>query len=286
MTGGVIPATASGPWPAPAKLNLLLHVTGRRTDGYHDLQSLFQFLTFADSLYFDLRSDGAIALEGMPGGVPAEQDLTVRAARLLQARGGCRQGVDIHLDKRLPIGAGLGGGSSDAATTLLVLNRLWEIGLEINELATLGRQLGADVPVFVHGQAAAAGGVGDQLTPVDLPEPWFVVVDPCVSVSTAEIFSDTELTRDTPEQTIADLLSDAGRNDCEAVVCARYPEVAAALKWLNDFVPARMTGTGSCVFGAFDTQEDARAVASQVPDRWSGHVARGVNRSPLHLALA
>ncbi len=285
MTGQTIADTASGPWPAPAKLNLLLHINGRRPDGYHELQSLFQFLTYADSLYFDIRSDGAIDLAGTPGGVAAEQDLTVRAARLLQARSGCRLGVGIHLDKRLPIGAGLGGGSSDAATTLLVLNRLWEINLEINELANIGLQLGADVPVFVQGQAAAAAGVGEHLTPVDLPEPWYLVLDPCVSVSTAEIFSDAELTRDTPKQTIADLLSDAGRNDCEAVVCARYPEVAAALKWLNNYVPARMTGTGSCVFGAFEKEADAQMVAGQVPDRWNGLVTRGVNRSPLHTAL-
>jgi len=279
------PASASGPWPAPAKLNLLLHITGRREDGYHELQTLFQFLTFGDWLYFDLRTDGEVRLAGEPAGVPAAADLCVRAASLLQAATGSSDGVTIYNDKRLPPGGGLGGGSSDAATTLAVLNRLWELGLSREELAELALGLGADVPVFVYGQAAWAEGVGEILTPVTLPEPWFLVVNPRVSVSTAAVFSDSGLTRDTPRTKIPDLLAGAGKNDCEAVVRRRYPEVAAALDWLNTYAPARMTGTGGCVFAAFASEADATVVAGRVPDDWSSFVARGVNQSPLRAAL-
>jgi 4-diphosphocytidyl-2-C-methyl-D-erythritol kinase len=285
MSRSRVPPGASGPWPAPAKLNLWLHVTGRRPDGYHELQTLFQFLGLTDWLYFEPHAAGEIRRADPVAGIDAEDDLTVRAARLLKARTGCRDGVTIYLDKRLPVGAGLGGGSSDAATTLLLLNRLWRLDMSINELAEAGLALGADVPVFVHGCAAIAAGVGEVLTPVAPPEPWFLVVNPSVSVSTADIFSDVELTRDTPRMTIADLISDGGRNDCQAVVCNRYPEVAAALNWLNEYAPARMTGTGSCVFAAFDSAGEAQAVADRLPDHWDGYVARGMNRSPLHSAL-
>ena len=280
-----VPAAASGPWPAPAKLNLLLHITGRRADGYHELQTLFQFLTFGDWLYFDLRSDGEVRLAGEPAGVPASADLCVRAAVLLQEATGCSAGVTVYNDKRLPLGGGLGGGSSDAATTLAVLNRLWELGLSRDELATLGLGLGADVPVFVQGQAAWAEGVGEILTPVTLPEPWYLVVNPRVSVSTAAVFSDSCLTRDTPRTKIPDLLAGARKNDCEAVVMRRYPQVAAALDWLNSYAPARMTGTGGCIFAAFASEADAKVAAGQVPDNWDGFVARGVNLSPLRAAL-
>ena len=286
MTDSAIPASASGPWPAPAKLNLFLHITGRRADGYHDLQTVFQFLTFGDWLYFDLQPAGGVHLAGCPAGVPAADDLVVRAARLLQETSGTRAGVTIYNDKRLPVGGGLGGGSSDAATTLVVLNRLWGLGLDVDALASLGLGLGADLPVFVRGQAAWAEGVGEILTPVTPPEAWFLVVVPPVSVSTADIFSDVELTRDTPRKKIPDLLAGGGRNDCEAVVRHRYPEVAAALDWLNAFSPARMTGTGGCVFAAFDSEAAAQAVADQLPDNLSGFVARGVNRSPLLAAMA
>ena len=286
MSAATPSPTASGPWPAPAKLNLFLHITGQRVDGYHELQTLFQFLDWGDQLYFEPAGSGEIRRQGSVQGIPAEHDLTVRAARLLKARAGYRGGVSILIDKRLPLGAGLGGGSSDAATTLLVLNKIWKLDMEINELAEIGLTLGADVPVFLHGQASIAEGVGEILTPVEPPEPWFVVVNPCVSISTADIFSDVQLTRDTPRQTIADLLADGGRNDCLAVVVARFPEVATALNWLNDYAPACLTGTGSCVFAAFDSEADARAVADQVPDHWEGYVARGMNRSPLHTALA
>ncbi len=286
MTGIAIPASASGPWPAPAKLNLFLHITGRRADGYHELQTIFQFLTIGDWLYFDLQPAGGIRLAGCPAGVPETQDLTVRAARLLRETAGSSAGVTIYNDKRLPVGGGLGGGSSDAATTLVVLNRLWRLGLDTDTLASLGLVLGADVPVFVRGQAAWAEGVGEILTPVTPPEAWFLVVVPPVSVSTADIFSDVELTRDTPRMKIPDLLAGGGWNDCEAVVCRRYPEVAAALDWLSAFSPARMTGTGGCVFAVFESEAQAQAVAEQLPANLSGFVARGVNRSPLLAALA
>jgi 4-diphosphocytidyl-2-C-methyl-D-erythritol kinase len=280
-----IPATASGPWPAPAKLNLLLHVVGRRADGYHELQTVFQFLTVSDWLYFDVQQQTSIALAGEPAGVPASADLCVRAATLLRETTNSQAGVTIYNDKRLPLGGGLGGGSSDAATTLLVLNRLWELDLPRDELARLGLSLGADVPVFVHGHAAWAEGIGERLTPVTPPETWYLVLVLPVSISTAAIFSDPGLTRDTPRTKIPDLLSGAGHNDCEAVVRRRYPEVAAALDWLNNFSPARLTGTGACVFAAFDTQADAQAVAEKLPASWSGLVARGTNRSPLLAAM-
>jgi 4-diphosphocytidyl-2-C-methyl-D-erythritol kinase len=285
VTISEVPASASGPWPAPAKLNLLLHITGRREDGYHELQTLFQFLTFGDWLYFDLRMDGAVRLVGEPAGVPAGTDLCVRAAVLLQETTGCAAGVTIYNDKNLPLGGGLGGGSSDAATTLTVLNRLWGLGLSLDELAGLGLRLGADVPVFVHGQAAWAEGVGEILTPATLPESWFLVLNPRVSVSTAAVFSDSGLTRDTPRMKIPDFLAGGGHNDCETVVMRRYPEVAAAFNWLNSYAPARMTGTGGCVFAAFASKADADVVAGQVPHRWDGFVARGVNLSPLRTAM-
>ncbi len=285
MTLDLIPTTASGPWPAPAKLNLLLHVLGQRADGYHELQTVFQFLTASDWMYFDVQQQSDIQLVGGPAGLAANADLCVRAATLLQQATGCRAGVTIYNDKRLPVGGGLGGGSSDAATTLLVLNRLWGLGLPPDELARLGLSLGADVPVFVHGRAAWAEGVGERLTPVTPQEAWYFVLIPPVSVSTAAIFSDPGLTRDTPRTKIPDLLPGAGHNDCEDVVRRRYPEVAAALDWLNDFSAARLTGTGACVFAAFDTQADAQAVAAQLPASWSGLVARGTNRSPLLTAM-
>jgi len=285
MIPGTIPPTASGPWPAPGKLNLFLHITGRRADGYHELQTLFQFLTRCDWLYFDVSGPTGVRLAGEPAGVSAEVDLCVRAARLLQEAGGVSRGVTIYNDKLLPLGGGLGGGSSDAATTLLVLNRLWGTGFEIKELAGLGLRLGADVPVFVHGHAAVGEGVGELLTPAGPPEAWYLVLVPQVTVSTAAVFSDPELTRDTPRTKITDLVSGGGRNDCEAVVRRRYPEVAAALDWLNQFSPSRMTGTGACVFAAFATAAEAEAVAARIPQPWSGFVARGVNRSPLQLAM-
>ena len=282
MSGLVVPSKARGPWPAPAKLNLLLHVTGRRADGYHELQTVFQFLDHADRLYFSVRDDGEIRRHGGPASVAPSADLCVRAAGLLQAHAGVVQGIDIYNKKVLPAGGGLGGGSSDAATTLWALNHLWGLELDSGELAGLGLQLGADVPVFLHGRAAWAEGVGEILTPINLPEPWFLVLNPNVSVSTAAVFSDAELTRDTPRMTIRAFLSGDGRNDCETVVRRRYPEVAAALDWLSSYSPARMTGTGACVFAAFDAETEAREIAARVPSGWTAFVARGLNRSPLH----
>ncbi|MEJ2345829.1 MAG: 4-(cytidine 5'-diphospho)-2-C-methyl-D-erythritol kinase [Gammaproteobacteria bacterium] len=272
---------ASVPWPAPAKLNLFLHIVGRRADGYHLLQTAFQFLDHNDWLYLSPRRDTGVRLLSPVPGVPAESDLTIRAARLLQRHCGVRQGVEIRVDKRLPMGGGLGGGSSDAATALVALNALWDTGLANDELAGLGLQLGADVPVFVRGHAAWAEGVGEQLTPLDLTEPWYVVLVPPVTVSTAGVFAAPELTRNTRAITISDFLSGAGHNDCEAVVRRRYPAVAEALDWLDGFAPARLTGTGACVFAPFTDAGEAGNVLGRLPRGWSGFVARGCNRSPL-----
>lgn len=268
-------------WPAPAKLNLFLHITGRRPDGYHTLQSVFQFLDIADLIQLRVRPDGQIRLLTPLPGVAPDQDLTVRAARLLQAEAGVSAGADIRVDKRLPLGGGLGGGSSDAATVLFALNRLWSVEWTEDQLAELGLRLGADVPVFVRGRAAWAEGIGEALIPIDLPEPWYVVLVPPVTVSTAEIFSAPELTRDTPPIRIPAFLSGAGGNDCEPVVRARYPVVGQFLDWLNQFGRARLTGTGACVFAAFDTRADAQRVLAQLPAGWNGFVARGCNHSPL-----
>jgi len=272
-------------WPAPAKLNLFLHVVGRRADGYHLLQTVFQFLDYGDELRFAVRDDGKIRRTAGLSGVAEHQDLTVRAAALLKQVGGIAPGVDIAVTKRLPMGAGLGGGSSDAATTLVAMNRLWRLNLPEEKLAELGLQLGADVPVFVRGRAAWAEGVGERLTPLELPEPWYVVVAPPCHVSTAEIFAAPELTRNAPPITIAAFLSGAGSNQCEAAVCGRYPEVGRALAWLGEYAPARMSGTGAAVFAPFPEEAEARRVAAAVPAAWQAFVAQGRNRSPLHERL-
>ncbi len=269
------------PWPAPAKLNLFLHVVGRREDGYHLLQTLFQFLDYGDELEFQTRDDGCIRrLTGLPG-VPEEQDLVIRAARLLQRECGVGQGADIRLRKRLPMGGGLGGGSSNAATTLVALNHLWGCALDPGELSRLGLRLGADVPVFVHGRAAWAEGVGERLTPVDVPQEWFLVLDPGVAVSTAEIFSAADLIRDARPITIRAFLEGKGGNTLEQTVVERYPALAEALEWLDGHARARMTGTGGCLFAQFGEREQAQRVLRQLPARWRGFVARGRNHSPL-----
>ena len=268
-------------WPAPAKLNLFLHITGRRADGYHELQTVFQFINVCDDLYFQLRDDAAIhRLSDLPG-VEAAQDLTVRAARLLQTHCGCTQGADIRVTKRLPMGGGLGGGSSDAATTLVALNALWGLGVDIDSLARLGRSLGADVPIFVHGRAAWPEGVGEIFTPIELPEPWFVVIVPAVAVSTAEIFNAPELTRNHSPIKIRHFLDGHTGNDCEPVVRRRYPDVDDALKWLKNHGDARMTGTGACVYATFPDAQQARDVAALASVRWRVLVAQGQNSSPL-----
>lgn len=268
-------------WPAPAKINLFLHITARRADGYHELQTLFQFLDYGDELWFDVRQDGVINRLTDVSGVPSEQDLIVRAARLLQAHSGCSLGVDIRIDKRLPMGGGLGGGSSDAATTLLALNHLWELELSWDELSQLGLELGADVPIFVRGQAAWAEGVGEQLTNVEPKQPHYLVVVPGVHVSTAEIFNDSELTRSSPSITMRDFLAGESNNVCEPVVCKHYPEVGRAIEWLSQYSPARMTGTGACIFAGFDTEEEAQQVLKKLPKCWQGFTAKGMNSSPL-----
>ena len=272
-------------WPAPAKLNLMLRVVGRRPDGYHLLQTVFQFLDRCDWLWFDLRDDGAIAREGEVSGVPADADLAVRAARLLREITDTGRGATIRIAKRLPMGGGLGGGSSDAAIALVALNHYWRTGLTLAELADLGLRLGADVPVFVRGRAAWAEGIGERLTPVDLDETWFVVLTPPCHVATGAVFGDPELTRDSPLITIADFLMGAGGNDCAAVVYRRHPEIAAAAAWLARHGQGRLTGTGACVFAAFPDPDSAGRVLDQLPPGWTGFVARGRNRSPLHERL-
>jgi 4-diphosphocytidyl-2-C-methyl-D-erythritol kinase len=283
-------------WPAPAKVNLFLRVTGRRDDGYHSLQTVFQFLELSDEVRVAVRPDGAIRrLHELPG-VPPERDLSVRAALALRQATGCPLGADLRVDKRVPAGGGLGGGSSDAATVLVALNRLWGLGLGADALAGIGLGLGADVPVFVRGQAAWAEGVGERLTPVGLDEPWYLVIHPGCEVPTAAVFGDPELTRDSPPLRIRGLfqgvegglpyarvgsvLARAG-NDCEAVVRLRFPPVDEALRWLGRHAPARMTGTGACVFAPFPGEEAARDLARVMPSGWRGFVCQGRNVSPL-----
>ena len=277
-------------WIAPAKLNLFLHITGRRADGYHLLQTVFQFLDVGDELTFAVRQDGEInRLIDFPG-VPADQDLTVRAARALQQATHCSLGADISLLKKLPVGGGVGGGSSDAATTLCVLNKLWCTGLSTQQLAGIGLQLGADVPVFVQGLASFAEGVGEQLTPVELPEHWYLVARPPVHVSTAEVFGDPQLTRNKHAITIRSLqtgtvkLSDLS-NVCEPVAARRYPEIAALISHLQHYGAPRLTGTGACVFVGFDNEAAARVALQQLPEIYSGFVAKACNVSPLTLQL-
>jgi len=272
-------------WPAPAKLNLFLHVTGRRPDGYHELQTLFQLIDLCDTLAIEVREDGQIERLGGPEDVPPEQDLSVRAARALQAAAGTRLGASLRVIKRIPVGGGLGGGSTDAATALLALNHLWGCGLSADALAELGLPLGADVPVFVRGFSAWAEGVGERLAPVTLPERWYVIVRPGVSVSTREVFQSPELTRNSPIITIRAFFESGGRNDCEPVVRAHWPEVAEALDWLGRYAPARLTGTGSCIFAPVASPSEAERIAARVPDKWRSFVARGLHVSPLHALL-
>jgi 4-diphosphocytidyl-2-C-methyl-D-erythritol kinase len=286
-------------WLAPAKLNLFLRVTGRRPDGYHTLQTVFQFLDLADELRVRVREDGEIRRRYRLPGVDPERDLVVRAARALQRASGTPLGADLELVKRVPVGGGLGGGSSDAATTLVALDRLWRTGLGEEALAALGLSLGADVPVFVRGRAAWAEGVGERLTPVVLDEPWYLVVHPGCEVSTGAVFADPELTRDSPplkisslfrgdggtapRGTVAGVLAVAG-NDCEPLVRGRFPPVDDALRWLDRQAPARLTGTGACVFAVFAGEAPARAALRGLPDAWRGFAARGRNVSPLVVA--
>jgi 4-diphosphocytidyl-2-C-methyl-D-erythritol kinase len=272
-------------WLAPAKLNLCLHIVGRRADGYHLLQTAFQFIDLCDELSFEPRPADVIErLQGL-NEVPVECDLVIRAARLMQQATDGRAGVAIKLIKRIPLGAGLGGGSSDAATVLVALNQLWGCGLSVDALAQLGLQLGADVPVFVRGRAAWAEGVGEQLTLVDYPKRYYLVIKPPVSVSTAEIFQAPELTRDTPLTTIRAFLAGGGRNDCTATVRSRYAVIAQALDWLGSYGDAKLTGTGACVFAGWADREQADEVHARMqrecPADWCGYVVKGLNESPL-----
>ena len=282
-------SNAARPWPAPAKLNLFLHILGRRADGYHELQTCFQFVDLCDDISIRVRSDGSIRRGAGAAGVAAESDLCVRAAQALKAAAGCPLGADISVLKRIPMGAGLGGGSSDAATCLVALNRLWGLGWSTAKLAELGLKLGADVPVFVHGRAAWAEGVGERLTPlyppVAPPEYNYLIVKPNVFVSTQDVFQDPELTRNSPPITIHGFLASGGRNDCLAVVRRRYPEVARAIDWLSLFGAARLTGTGACVFMACEPTQ-AREIVGKLPPAFEAFLARGLNDSPLLERLA
>jgi len=278
-------------WPSPAKLNLFLYITGQRPDGYHTLQTLFQFLDYGDTLTIVPRQDGQLRLLTPVEGVPDEENLIIRAARLLMHSAATRDrlpkgsGADISIDKRLPMGGGLGGGSSNAATVLVALNHLWQCQLSEDELATIGLTLGADVPVFVRGHAAFAEGVGEILTPVDVAEKWYLVAHPGVSIPTPVIFRDPELPRNTPVRSIETLLNCEFANDCEVIARKRFREVDDVLSWLLEYAPSRLTGTGACVFAEFDTELAARQVLEQAPEWLQGFVAKGVNLSPLKQAL-
>ncbi len=270
---------------APAKLNLMLHITARRDDGYHLLETVFQFIDLADRIEFSTNDAGKILR--LPGNsqVVAADDILLAAANLLHAQFQVDKGVSINIDKRIPVGGGLGGGSSDAATCLLALNQLWGLGLSLDQLAGIGLQLGADVPVFVHGRAAWASGIGEVLQPVELEESIYLVIDPKVAVSTAQIFAAQELTRNCDPLTIRAFLRGSGSNVCEPVVRNLYPQVGEAIDWLSQYAAARMSGTGACVFAAIDSLAQAEVVKSRVPRQWSAHITRAMNYNPVHQQL-
>lgn len=282
--------TSSLKLPAPAKINLFLHICGQRNDGYHNLQTAFQFLDIADQLNFSCRADGDINLNTAFFDVATEDNLIVKAARTLKQLTNCTLGVDIDIDKILPMGAGLGGGSSNAATTLLALNHLWQLHLSQEQLKKIGVKLGADVPIFIHGHAAWAEGIGEQLSNIDITEKWYLLVIPTCHVSTATIFSHSELTRDTKMMTIAAFLEQGNlptfRNDCESLVRKLYPEVDQALTALSNFSEARMTGTGACIYASFNTREEAQQVSAKISKKFSTVICKGINQSPLQNALS
>ena len=280
-SGVLIVMTELTTWPAPAKLNLFLHITGRREDGYHALQTVFQLLDFGDRLGFEITDDGEITRVNDIDGVSADEDLVVRAARLLQSHTQCTHGARIKLDKRLPMGGGLGGGSSDAATTLVALNHLWQLQLAEQELLKLALKLGADVPVFVYGRSAWAEGIGERLEAIELGERHYLVITPSCHINTSEIFSLPELTRNCPPITIAGFLRGVGVNVFESVVARHYPPVLEALAWLSDYGKPRMTGTGASVFASFKDEAEAQQALAKVPGKWRAFVAKGVDVSPL-----
>ncbi len=267
------------PWQAPAKLNLFLHITGQRDDGYHLLQTVFQFLDYGDTLYFEPRSDGVIEVLPALENVSNDDNIIVKAAKALQAHAGCSAGVNVRLKKRLPMGGGLGGGSSNAATTLLALNALWQTHLDKQSLMAIGLTLGADVPVFIYGHNAWAEGVGEKFTPINTPDSWYLVLFPNININTGTIFSSSQLTRDKLPIRIRDFLNGCTENVCEPVVTAHYPEVKEAINWLSQFSPAKLTGTGACIFASFESEQAANQVAQQAPEKWQTFVAKGLNET-------
>ncbi|WP_305464752.1 4-(cytidine 5'-diphospho)-2-C-methyl-D-erythritol kinase [Photobacterium leiognathi] len=281
-----IPFDVASQWPAPAKLNLFLYITGQRPNGYHDLQTLFQFVDYGDTLTITPRRDNQILLTPAIEGVKTEDNLIYRAAEALRQAANCDLGADIHIDKILPMGGGLGGGSSNAATTLVALNHLWQTNLSVDELAEIGLKLGADVPVFVRGTSAFAEGIGEKLQPAEPEEKWFLVAKPDISIATVDIFTHPDLPRNTEKRSLEALLRGVYENDCEKIVRSLNPEVDQALSWLLEYAPSRLTGTGACVFSEFNTQEEANAILKILPDWLHGFVAKGVNTSPLMTALA
>lgn len=266
---------------SPAKLNLMLHITGRRDDGYHLLQTVFQFIDLYDILTFDITVNSAIIRSSSKTPVDEASDIILLAAKLLQSRYQVTQGMRYNIDKHIPIGGGLGGGSSNAATTLIALNKLWKLGLKTPELAALGLELGADVPVFIEGKSAWATGVGEVLTPIELPEPWYVVIYPQIFVSTGEIFASEQLTGLCDPITIRAFLAGAGRNVCEPIACQLYPGIQKAIDWLGQYSKASMTGTGACIFASFDSLEQAESVKSLAPEYWDTFVVKAMNQNPV-----
>ncbi len=272
--------------PCPAKLNLFLHINGRRQDGYHELQTVFQLLDYGDDICIENNTNDTVTLKTPVPGVPESKNLVMKAAMLLRNHADKRLGASISLNKRLPLGGGIGGGSSDAASTLVGLNHLWNLKLSTSVLAGLGRQLGADVPVFVRGKSSWAEGVGEKLTPLELEQRYFVVLAPDCHISTAAVFSHKDLTRDTLAITVAAFLERGGKNDCQKLVERLFPQVRDAVEWLSQFGPTQLTGTGACIFAPFPSREAAEAVFAKRPENLGGFVAKGVNESPLHRCLA
>ena len=268
-------------WPAPAKLNLFLHITGQRQDGYHLLQTAFQFIELIDVIDFTILESGLVRRSSTSLKIDERDDLVIKAAQKIKNRSGSKLGVDISVKKNIPMGGGLGGGSSDAATTLVALNELWQTGLSIDELSEIGLSLGADIPFFINGNAAWAEGVGDKLTPIVLDECFYLVIYPNCGISTKAVFEASDLTRNTPRITIRDFYDGNGKNDCESYVRNHYHDVAEALDWLGEYASSRLTGTGACLFAQFSDENEASEVKYKLPTKWRGYVVKGINKSPL-----
>lgn len=268
-------------WPAPAKLNLFLHITGQRQDGYHLLQTVFQFIQLIDVIDFTILESGLVRRSSISLKIDERDDLVIKAAQKIKKRSGSKLGVDISVKKNIPIGGGLGGGSSDAATTLVALNELWQTGLSIDELSEIGLSLGADIPFFINGNAAWAEGVGDKLTPINLDECFYLVIYPNCGISTKAVFEASDLTRNTPRITIRDFRDGNGKNDCESYVRNHYHDVTEALDWLGEYASSKLTGTGACLFAQFSDENEANEVKYKLPTKWQGYVVKGINKSPL-----